>query len=74
MLISVIYPNGKHDMVKDYLLEQMINRAAIIRFRRSSGWVDADAQNIRGRKKNFFYEGPKRRKEDASEQELIDIF
>ncbi len=74
MLISVIYPDGKHDMVKDYLLTKMIEQQAIRQFKRSDGWISIDSDKVRGRGRKF-YNGPERRQLDPSiPPELTDIF
>ncbi len=60
MLIPVIYPDGKHDMVKSYLLDRLIAAQQIRQFRRSDGWVNIDSKQIRGKSHNC-YLGPERR-------------
>ena len=74
MLIPVIYPNGKHDLVKDYLLSRLIDDKGIIKFKRSNGWVSATASNIRNTEKLSYYDGPKRRLQDSEIEELVEIF
>jgi hypothetical protein len=73
MLIPVIYPNGKHDLVKDFLLSRLIEDEGITKFKRSDGWVSTTAKNIR-RSQSLFYDGPKRRVQDSENSELIEIF
>ena len=73
MLIPVIYPNGKHDLVKDFLLSRLIEDNGIIKFKRSDGWVSTTAKNIR-RSQSPFYDGPKRRLQDSESSEMIEIF
>ena len=65
MLIPVIYPNGKHDMVKSYLLDRLIAAQQIRQFRRSEGWVDINSKQIRG-KSNIYYLGPERRAQEMA--------
>lgn len=74
MLIPVIYPNGRHDMVKDYILTRMIEHHEIIQFKRNEGWVDIKSGNIRSDKRKF-YNGPERRQLDPTlPAELTEIF
>jgi len=60
MLIPVIYPDGKHDMVKSYLLDRLIAAQQIRQFKRTEGWVDIGSKQIRG-KSHKSYLGPERR-------------
>jgi len=73
MLIPVIYPNGKHDLVKDFLLTRLIDDKSIVQFKRSSGWVSTTANNVR-RSERPLYDGPKRRLLDSDDSELPEIF
>jgi hypothetical protein len=73
MLIPVIYPNGKHDLVKDFLLSRLIDDKGIAKFKRSDGWVSTSSNNIR-RSESLSYDGPKRRLQDSESSELIEIF
>ncbi len=61
MLIAVIYPGGKHDMVKEYLLNQMIKEKSIEFFRRGDGWVNIFHDRVRGNGSVALYQGPERR-------------
>ncbi len=61
MLISVIYHDGKHDMVKDFILNRLIEEEKITKFRRSDGWVDIKTGPLRGMAKHRSYAGPERR-------------
>lgn len=61
MLIPVIYPNGTHDLVKDFYLDYLINSEKIEKFRRSSGWVRISAANVRSKNNRNYYSGPERR-------------
>lgn len=63
MLIPVIYPNGTHDLVKDFYLDYLISTEKIDKFKRSSGWVSIDAADIRGKKSHIRYSGPERRRQ-----------
>jgi len=49
MLIPVIYLNGKHDMVKEFYLADLIEQKQILRFKRREGWVSASGPHIRQR-------------------------
>ena len=72
MLIPVVYPNGTHDMVKDFYLDYLISAKKIDRFKRSSGWVSTSSADIRG-KNSSAYSGPERRQtllEDEPEDEM----
>lgn len=74
MLIPVIYPNGRHDMVKDFMLTRMIERQEITQFKRSDGWVDIKSDKIRSKSAKF-YNGPERRQLDSNiPKELTETF
>ena len=73
MLIPVVYPNGKHDQVKDFLLSRLIDEQSIAKFKRSSGWISISSDEIRKPRKNY-YDGPERRQHELTTQELIDVF
>ena len=75
MLIPVIYPNGKHDQVKDFTLSWLIDSQSIAKFKRSNGWVDISADNVREARTKSFYRGEERRQiELINVDETIDIF
>lgn len=69
MLIPVIYPDGKHDLVKDFYLSHLISTEKILQFKRSSGWVSIAAANVRGKSSNNHYHGPERRLQELAEAE-----
>lgn len=73
MLIPVVYLDGKHDLVKDFLLSRLIDDNSIVKFKRSTGWVNTTANDIRRSEKKF-YDGPKRRQHDSDAEEMIEIF
>jgi len=74
MLIPVIYPNGSHDLVKDFYLDYLIEEKKIDQFKRRDGWVSIFANNIRSKKRDLKYSGPERRQNMSNqEQEKIDI-
>ncbi len=58
MLIQVAYPDNRYDYVKDYILDSLIERRTIARFRRSSGWVTLGLDPIRTSKRDFTYKAP----------------
>lgn len=74
MLIPVIYPNGKHDLVKDFTLSRLIDNRGIVKFKRSNGWIDISADNIRSPQFISFYHGEERRQTEPAIAELMDIF
>ncbi|OHB32663.1 MAG: hypothetical protein A2X84_02330 [Desulfuromonadaceae bacterium GWC2_58_13] len=43
MMIRVEYPDGTQQLVRPYVLNQLIASKAIARFERSGGWVVLDA-------------------------------
>jgi len=69
MLIPVIYPNGTHDFVKEFYLKYLISTEKIDKFKRSSGWVSIDAENIRGKNTHIRYTGPERRRQQGQDTE-----
>ncbi|MDX2479043.1 MAG: hypothetical protein QNK24_01755 [Desulfuromusa sp.] len=74
MLIPVMYPNGKHDQVKDFMLSTLINNHNIVKFKRCNGWVNIPTDNIRGAGSISLYAGEERRQTELASAELIDIF
>ena len=73
MLIPVIYKNGNHDQVKDFMLSRLIDDHGIAKFKRSSGWVTIGVDRIRNLQKTTRYSGEERRQEEVKD-DLIDIF
>ncbi len=63
MLIPVIYQNGKHDLVKDFTLSQLIDNHTIVKFKRKQGWVDISSDPIRKPVERSVYFGRERRHE-----------
>ena len=47
MLIAVQYRDGKFDMVKNLLLDELISSESVALFRRSDGWVVVDKDHVR---------------------------
>ncbi len=62
MLIPIVYSNGKHDMIKDFMLSHLIDNNGIAKFKRSTGWVSISSPELR-RSKNTSYTGPERRQQ-----------
>ncbi len=60
MLIPVIYLNGKQDMVKDYILADLIDQNQIARFKRRDGWIRLSSKKIRSTQCGVYF-GPERR-------------
>jgi hypothetical protein len=54
MLISVVYENGRQDMVKPYVLDRLIDKQEITSFRRSSGWVVLGRDPIRASQRKIY--------------------
>ena len=63
MLIPVIYSDGKHDMVKDFTLSQLIVEKSIVKFKRKQGWVDVSSDQLRRSDERSVYFGRERRHE-----------
>jgi hypothetical protein len=61
MLIPVIYSDGKHDLVKDFTLSQLIVERSIVKFKRKQGWVDIDSDKLRKSDQRSVYFGRERR-------------
>ena len=74
MLIPVRYPNGKHDLVKDFILSSLIDNQEIVQFKRSNGWISVYADDIRATEFVSFYHGEERRQIELAMTELVDIF
>ena len=71
MLIPVVYPNGKHDLVKDFTLTQLIHNRSIVKFKRKQGWVDVTADTIRKSDERSVYFGRERRQEAFKSTERV---
>lgn len=67
MLIPVIYTNGKHDMVKDFMLSRLIENRDIEQFKRSEGWINIRTDPLRAEKPTSLYDGPERRQAELEE-------
>lgn len=58
MLIQVNYPDNRFDFVKENILDVLIEKKRITRFRRSSGWVTLGVDPIRTLKREYTYKTP----------------
>ena len=74
MLIPVMYQNGKHDLVKEFMLSRLIDERDIVKFKRSNGWINISTDNIRNTDTRSFYNGEERRQTELATAELVDIF
>ena len=61
MLIQVGRNDDRYDYVKDFMLDKLIAANAIVKFRRSSGWVTIGVDPIRMGKSDPAYRGEERR-------------
>jgi hypothetical protein len=59
MIIRIIYQDDKHDMVKPFFVDSLIESGKIKKFLRSSGWVTIGHDPTRGI--GGSYMGPDRR-------------
>lgn len=74
MLIPVIYPDGKHDLVKDFILSRLIGSQEIAQFKRRDGWVSVNAEDVRIDRSMSLYSGEERRQTELATAEMVDIF
>ena len=49
MMIQVQYTDGRHDLVKQQLLDRLLDSHRLARFRRSAGWVVVGKDPVRRR-------------------------
>ncbi|MDB4609664.1 hypothetical protein OAH46_01090 [Verrucomicrobia bacterium] len=68
MLIPVVYTNGKHDLVKDFILNRLIEDNNILSFKRTEGWISLDSGKLRGKRIDYDYDGPRRRTQDPNSE------
>ena len=47
MLIRVVYKDGKFDMIKPQMLDNLLEEHKVISFKRSTGWVFVGSDSIR---------------------------
>ena len=55
--------DGKLRQISKTELNKLLEQGKIARFKRSSGWIDAESGKVRGSSKNTFYAGIERRKD-----------
>ncbi len=70
MLLKVMYQNGKYDMVRPSLLNELIASKKIKKFYRSGGWADIERDPIRRAAAAGSYVGPERRKQSSLSSRL----
>jgi hypothetical protein len=68
MLLKVMYQNGKYDMVRPSLLDDLIASKKIKKFYRSGGWADIETDPIR--RAVGSYVGLERRKQSSLSSRL----
>jgi hypothetical protein len=68
MLIPVVYTNGKHDLVKGFILDRLIENSDITSFKRIEGWVSLDSKKLRSKRIDYDYDGPRRRTNDRNSE------
>ena len=68
MLLKVMYQNGKYDMVRPSLLNELIAAKKIKKFYRSGGWADIERDPIRRARGS--YVGLERRKQSSLSSRL----
>src|SRR5271169_5766062 len=62
MLIQVAYLDDRYDYLKEFQLDRLLELRQVVKFRRSSGWVQVGVDPIReGKIKTGPYFGPERR-------------
>lgn len=61
MMIRVLYPNRKYDMVNASLLDKLIASGRILKFQRVEGWITTGKDPTRGH--GGIYSGPERRRQ-----------
>lgn len=65
MMIRVMYSDGRFDVVKQSVLDQLLERNRIASFKRSSGWAVIGRDPVRG-VGGFSYPGGDRRMHAAA--------
>jgi putative component of membrane protein insertase Oxa1/YidC/SpoIIIJ protein YidD len=58
MLIQINYADGRHDYVKDFVLDHLIESKEIARFRRCTGWVTIGVDPVRSKVRSTPYRSP----------------
>jgi hypothetical protein len=64
MMIRVMYSDGRFDLVKKPMLDQLLEQNRLASFKRSDGWAVVGRDPIRS-SGNSAYPGPERRIPDA---------
>ena len=60
MMIRVMYSDGRFDLVKDNMLDLLLEKNKVASFKRANGWAVVGRDPIRGRGE-ISYQGPERR-------------
>jgi hypothetical protein len=68
MLIPIVYTNGKHDLVKGFILDRLIESNDITKFKRTEGWVNLKSSKLRSQRIDYGYLGPRRRTNDQNSE------
>ncbi len=61
MLISVMFDDGRFDMVKPHLLDNLLEEQKLTSFMRSDGWTVVDRDVIRKGNRSQRHQGIERR-------------
>ena len=61
MLMRVVYPGGKYDLVNGDLLTALIDSGGITMFKRADGWVRVPSKDCRNSANRNGYAGSERR-------------
>ena len=61
MLIHIIRTGNHYDYVKNFILDNLIESKAIVKFKRFTGWVTIGADPIRTSKRDCLFRGTDRR-------------
>jgi len=61
MLIHVVRTGRHFDYIKDFLLNDLIEKKGIIKFKRSTGWATIGTDPIRGTNRDAAFIGTDRR-------------
>lgn len=60
MMIRVMYSDGRFDMVKPNILDDLLNRQVVTSFKRNTGWAVVGRDSLRGSSRGN-YRGMERR-------------
>lgn len=61
MMIRVMYSDGRFDMVKPNVLDDLLNRQVVTSFKRNTGWAVVGRDSIRSSSSRGNYRGMERR-------------